>query len=96
MEKSHEVRDRLADAHSLIVKGHTVDEALRRAGVGRALFSAWLQEHNGQIAVPLNVIESLYSENTQMRKQIAKLSADKQNSGLLDRMSKVGRLLSAD
>ena len=96
MSEKQDVRNRLADAHRLIVSGHTVDEALRRAGVSRAIFSAWLDEHNGHIAVPLNVIQNLQSENRQMRRQVAKSSMERPHEKLLGRLGRVGRLFSED
>lgn len=76
MTDATDLHTRLAETSRLIAKGHTVDEALQRSGVSRPVFIAWLRENDGTVAVPLETLQHLQSENCRLRRVLAKLSME--------------------
>ena len=76
MSETDDVHARLSETNRLIARGHTVEEALRRTAVSRPLFSTWLKEHDGNVAVPLDILQHLQSENSRLRRVLAKLSME--------------------
>jgi hypothetical protein len=76
MNDATELYAKLAETGRLIAKGHTVDEALQRTGVSRPVFLAWLQDNGGTVAVPLETLQHLQSENCRLRRVLAKLSME--------------------
>ena len=76
MSDNNDLIARLTETNRLIARGHTVDEALQRTGVNRVVFTTWLKEHDGNVAVPLDILQHLQSENSRLRRVLAKLSME--------------------
>ena len=76
MSDNHELHSKLTETNRLIARGHTVDEALQRTGISRVVFITWLREHDGNVAVPLDILQHLQSENSRLRRVLAKLSME--------------------
>ena len=76
MVENDDLHARLSETNRLIARGHTVEEALRRTAVSRPVFITWLKEHDGNVTVPLDVLQHLQSENSRLRRVLAKLSIE--------------------
>jgi Transposase len=76
MSDTDDLHQRLSETNRLIARGHTVEEALRRTDVSRAVFATWLKENGGNVAVPLDILQHLQSENSRLRRSLAKLSME--------------------
>ncbi len=76
MSDNDDLFARLNETNRLIARGHTVDEALQRTAVSRPVFIAWLKEHDGNVAVPLDILQHLQAENSRLRRVLAKLSME--------------------
>jgi len=76
MPETNDLHARLNETNRLIARGHTVEEALRRTAVSRPVFTTWLQDNNGNVAVPLDILQRLQSENSRLRRVLAKLSME--------------------
>lgn len=76
MSGNDDLHTRLNETNRLIARGHTVEEALRRTAVSRPVFITWLKEHDGNVAVPLDILQHLQSENSRLRRVLAKLSME--------------------
>jgi len=76
MVENDDLHARLSETNRLIARGHTVEEALRRTAVSRPVFITWLKEHDGNVTVPLDILQHLQSENSRLRRVLAKLSIE--------------------
>ncbi len=76
MSDNSDLFARLTETNRLIARGHTVDEALQRTGVSRVVFMTWLKDNDGNVAVPLDILQHLQSENSRLRRVLAKLSME--------------------
>ena len=79
MSETNDLLSRLTETNGLIARGHTVDEALQRTGINRAVFLTWLHEHDGNVSVPLDILQHLQSENSRLRRVLAKLSMEQRS-----------------
>ena len=76
MSDNEDLHARLIETNRLIARGHTVEEALRRTAVSRPVFTTWLRDNDGNVAVPLDILQHLQSENSRLRRVLAKLSIE--------------------
>jgi hypothetical protein len=79
MPNTNDMQAKLKQVEHLLVQGHTVGEAIARAGVSPAVYTLWLQEHDGQVRVPLERLEHLHAENSRLRKLVARLNHELKN-----------------
>jgi len=76
MSDNDDLHARLSETNRLIARGHTVEEALRRTAVSRPVFTTWLKDNDGNVPVPLDILQHLQSENSRLRRVLAKLSLE--------------------
>ena len=58
----------------LVAHGYAVDCAIAEVGVSQTAYSMWLREHNGAVPVAVERLCHLQTENTRLRRRLAKLS----------------------
>lgn len=60
----------------LIAHGYSMECAIEEVGVTHPAYSLWLREHNGAVPVAVDRLYHLQTENTRLRRKLAKLSLE--------------------
>lgn len=60
----------------LVAHGYAVECAITEVGVSHAAYSMWLREHNGAVPVAVERLCHLQTENTRLRRKLAKISLE--------------------
>ena len=60
----------------LIAHGYTMECAIGEVGVTHPAYSLWLREHNGAVPVAVDRLYHLQTENSRLRRKLAKLSLE--------------------
>ena len=71
-----DIRLKMQQVDWLVAHGYSVDDAIEEVGVSQPAYSMWLREHNGAVPVAVDRLYHLQSENTRLRRKLAKLSLE--------------------
>ena len=76
MTNSIDTRLMMQQVDLLVARGHGIEDASNEVGVSQAAYSLWLREHNGAVPVTVERLSHLQSENSRLRRTLAKLSLE--------------------
>ena len=76
MLKALEFRLKLEQIDKLISRGYSIESAAAQVGVNVASYTLWLAEHDNQVPVSIERLEHLQTENSRLRRALAKLSVE--------------------
>ncbi len=60
----------------LVARGYSIESSIKEVGVTHTAYSLWLREHNGSVPVAVDRLYHLQTENSRLRRKLAKLSLE--------------------
>lgn len=76
MISSSDARLKMQQVDLLVARGFKMECAIREVGVTPAAYALWLREHNGAVPVAVDRLYHLQTENSRLRRKLARLSVE--------------------